>query len=106
MMGNDNVLRGADLVITGEGKTDSQTKGGKLCSVVLDKCKKNNIPLILVSGAISGDLDSFLDDYLAVFSISSGQSTTEKQSAESKRDMMLLIENIARLIKFKIQKRH
>lgn len=40
----------ADLVITGEGKIDSQTLDGKVVSGILQLCKKHKKPLIAVCG--------------------------------------------------------
>ncbi len=45
-------IHGADLVITGEGKSDSQTLSGKLCYVISQTVKKQNLPIALLSGAI------------------------------------------------------
>ena len=48
----DRRLNGADFVMTGEGRSDSQTLQGKLPFKVLEAAKRQNIPVILVSGAI------------------------------------------------------
>ncbi len=43
----------ADIVITGEGKSDSQTIMGKLPYLVLRECKKHGKPCVLLSGQIT-----------------------------------------------------
>lgn len=52
-IGFDEIIRGADLVITGEGRSDFQTPRGKTPSGVLARTKRQGIPTALVSGAIS-----------------------------------------------------
>ncbi|MFA6717003.1 MAG: glycerate kinase, partial [Victivallaceae bacterium] len=49
-------LPGADILITGEGCTDFQTAHGKLCAVVAQAAKEAEVPAVLVSGALKGDL--------------------------------------------------
>ena len=43
---------GADLVITGEGRIDSQTLSGKLISGLLERCRALNLPLVAVGGSV------------------------------------------------------
>ena len=93
-----DAVSNADLVITGEGRTDSQTKGGKLCSAVAAECHKRHVPVVLVSGALVGDLPAFHEDFFAAFSISSGQATLERQIRESKSDLYFTAMNIARFL--------
>ena len=51
----DAVLKGADLVITGEGKSDRQTLSGKVALGVLHRAK--GIPVALLSGRIEDEAD-------------------------------------------------
>ncbi len=55
-------IEGADLVITGEGRTDYQTAFGKLPCGVANTAKAQGIPCILISGAIKGDISSLYDN--------------------------------------------
>ena len=48
----DNLLKGADMVITGEGKIDYQTPKGKTAAGVLNRAKKHNIPVIAIGGRV------------------------------------------------------
>jgi len=54
-------LSGASLVITGEGRTDSQTLGGKTAFGVAALAKAQGIPVVLISGSISADAEGLLD---------------------------------------------
>ena len=65
----DKEIESADLVITGEGKTDAQSTMGKAISGIAKRCKKKDIPLIVVSGALEKGYDKLLEDGVnAVFS--------------------------------------
>ncbi len=53
----ERAIKGADLVITGEGKIDSQTIYGKAPIGVAKIAKKYNIPVIAVAAIIGDDAD-------------------------------------------------
>lgn len=48
----DTTLRGADLVITGEGKVDFQTAKGKTAAGVLARANNQHIPVIAIGGCV------------------------------------------------------
>ncbi len=48
-------LRGADLVITGEGRVDFQTAFGKTPSGVAKAARKLKVPVIAIGGALADD---------------------------------------------------
>ena len=45
-------IKGADLIITGEGRTDRQSLMGKVPSGILEEVKRQGIPVIVVAGSI------------------------------------------------------
>lgn len=49
----DDLLAGADLVVTGEGKADRQTVMGKLPYVILQRSMRQGIPVALVAGQVA-----------------------------------------------------
>ena len=49
-IGFDEIIKDADLVITGEGKIDSQTLNGKLPSAVAQRASARNIPVMAICG--------------------------------------------------------
>lgn len=51
IIGFDQLLDGADLVITGEGRLDSQSLGGKVVSGVTSRAGTAGVPVIAVCGA-------------------------------------------------------
>lgn len=54
-------LENADLVITGEGKVDSQTIFGKTALGVAQLAKSNNVPTIIIAGSIGEDIEELYD---------------------------------------------
>ena len=51
--GFDEALRGADVVLTGEGCSDGQTVHGKVAAGVLRKAKEQGVKTVLMSGQIT-----------------------------------------------------
>lgn len=48
----DEKIKDADLILTGEGKSDEQTLMGKVAEGILRRAKANGIPVHLLSGAV------------------------------------------------------
>ncbi len=55
--GFDSLLKTASLVVTGEGKLDSQTLDGKAISGIVGHAKKYNVPVIAICGQIALGFD-------------------------------------------------
>jgi glycerate kinase len=91
-------LSEADLIITGEGMTDGQTAGGKLCSVVAREGHKAGIPVALISGALGGDAPNLLSTFDYAVSIACGQTSLDVMIKDSKRDLGFAAENLVRAI--------
>ncbi|MGN1346028.1 MAG: glycerate kinase [Eubacteriales bacterium] len=91
-VGFRQALADADLVITGEGKTDRQTVCGKLPFTVAKYAK--NVPVVCLCGTFApeGAQEALYDGgFDAVFSILNAPSALEKAMAETG----LLLENAA-----------
>ncbi len=50
-----DALRGADLVLTGEGQVDATTLHGKLLMRVLQAAKKQGVPVAVICGSLQGE---------------------------------------------------
>lgn len=98
-VGLSAALAGADLLITGEGRTDEQTASGKLCSVLATLARKQGAKTLLVSGALHGQLASFQNIFDYAFSISSGHSSLEANLEHAPENLTFLIRNVMRLLK-------
>lgn len=61
-------LEGCDLVITGEGRIDGQSLGGKVPVGVSRRAKKLGVPVVAVVGVVGDDADAVYDEGItAVF---------------------------------------
>lgn len=70
-IGIDRAIEEADLVITGEGKVDSQTPSGKTAAGVLGRCRKYGVPCVAIGGMVAM-CDALLDaGFAAIFPIPS-----------------------------------
>lgn len=57
LTGFDRLLPGTDLVITGEGRVDSQSLDGKVVSGVARRAKAAGVPVLALAGSVGDDLD-------------------------------------------------
>ncbi|MDR2553606.1 MAG: glycerate kinase [Treponema sp.] len=92
-------IRGADLMITGEGMTDSQTAAGKLCSVAARESRRAGVPAALLSGGLEGDLSALFEIFDYAVSISAGETSLEGMIAQSRRDLVFAAENLIRALR-------
>lgn len=70
----DNMIDNANLVITGEGKSDAQTMMGKVPHGVLQHCKTKGIPVWLISGNIEDKEDFLKNNFDLVSGINIGDN--------------------------------
>ncbi len=77
--GFDDLLEGADYVITGEGRIDAQTARGKVPAGVAKRAGAAKVPVIAVAGAVSADADVHGAVGLgAIFSVMQGPMSLEE----------------------------
>lgn len=57
LLGINQILKSADLVITGEGKLDAQSLNGKAPIGIAQRAKKYDLPVIAIAGGVSGDIE-------------------------------------------------
>ena len=70
--GMEEALDGADLVITGEGRLDSQTLMGKGPGCVISMARERGIPVAAVCGMIAADFDYRQADLASAIAVSDG----------------------------------
>ena len=97
-------LEGASLVVTGEGRIDSQSIRGKTPVGVSKRAKAaGNIPVIALAGGISSDAEVVYEHGIdAVFSVVQGVSTLEGALAEAEDNLYRTAHNVARVMSLKI----
>lgn len=81
----------ADAVITGEGKSDSQTLHGKVPSVVAKLAKNNEKPCYLISGQVTEDLGVH---FTAVFALAETEADIQKVMEDTPRHLERKIKEI------------
>lgn len=57
----DSRLKGVDLVVTGEGRTDWQSCFGKVVQGVGDRCKKSGVPAVALVGSMGEGADKIFE---------------------------------------------
>lgn len=96
----ENKLKDSDLVITGEGSIDSQTRFGKTPYGVVSVAKKYNIPTIALAGSIGKDIDILYDyGFDSIFSIMQGVENLDEALKNGKYNLEKTANNIARTLK-------
>lgn len=94
----ESALRDANLVITGEGRIDSQTIHGKTPIGVARIAKRYGVPVIALTGAISRDYGAVHEHGLdAVFPILTEVSTLEQALSDARDNLTITARNVARV---------
>ena len=95
----DGLLPGADLVLTGEGRLDSQSLGGKVVIGVARRAKVRGVPVIaLVGGLGEGWRGAYAEGVTAVFSINTRPMTLEEAGPLTAENLAATVENVLRLL--------
>ncbi len=94
-------LAKADIVFTGEGGIDFQTKFGKTPYGVAQAAKQSGKKVIAVAGYIGEGIDTLYKEGIdAVFGIVPGASELDKLLVEGPQNVERTCENIARVLQF------
>jgi len=92
-------IKGADLVLTGEGRVDFQTAFGKTPSGVAKAAKQCKVPVIAIGGALSDDARQVFDHGIdAIESAAAKDMTLEVAIKNSKHDLANAAERVIRMI--------
>ncbi|HEO8420681.1 glycerate kinase [Mycobacteroides abscessus subsp. abscessus] len=89
-------VKGADMVWTGEGCIDFQTKFGKTPIGVASVAKKYNKPVVAFAGKIGNNIDSLYEKIDSIFCIMQGVTTLEEALANGKQNLERTSENMIR----------
>ncbi|MDI6617682.1 MAG: glycerate kinase [Clostridiales bacterium] len=93
-------IKGADLVITGEGMIDFQTAFGKTPYGVAKTAKEKNIPVIAIAGGIGKDARTLYDKgFDSIFSIVDKPMTLDEAIKNGSSYLQQTAERIMRVIK-------
>ncbi|MDX2503005.1 MAG: glycerate kinase [Gammaproteobacteria bacterium] len=88
-----------DLIITGEGRFDSQSIQGKLVGRLSEYADKYNIPMLVICGSIGEDLDmNAISQNISTFSICHGPSSLEYTMNNTAVLLDKLISNLLKVL--------
>ena len=98
-IGFDAMLEDAELVITGEGRIDSQSVHGKVISGIAKRTRSRGIPLIALVGGIAEGAEAGYDlGVTAMFGIDRSAQDFHEFAADSTKYYQRTLEDILRLI--------
>ncbi|NIA13641.1 MAG: glycerate kinase [Nitrospiraceae bacterium] len=96
--GLEERMAGADLVITGEGRLDDQSAGGKTPVGVARIAKRANLPVVALAGTLGdGYRALYAEGIDAMLSISPGPGSLEEAMAQTTELLRDAAETVARL---------
>ena len=89
-------MKGADLVVTGEGRLDQQTLGGKAPFGITRLAAKYRVPVIIVAGSLGADARLFYPQGMgAVFSVIDRPCSLEEALTRAADNLRRTARNIA-----------
>ncbi len=98
----ENKIKDADLIISGEGRIDSQTINGKVISGIAKLTKQHNKQLIVFCGAYSQDADKLYDiGVSSYFSIVNSIITLEEALKNGQQNLESTSINVSKIVKLK-----
>lgn len=93
--GLEDKLRGAQLVLSGEGRCDFQTQMGKTPFGVAQAARKTGVPVVLIAGSVGPGVEAlYQHGVTSVFSMADGPMTLE----EAMRNAAPLLTNVTERI--------
>lgn len=96
----DSLLAGTDLVLTGEGKIDTQSLRGKVVIGVARRAKKQDVPVVAIVGDIGDDIDKAYEIGVSgIFSTNRVAVPFKDAKKRAGSDMMLTVDNLMRFLK-------
>lgn len=99
-VGFDGLLEGTGLVITGEGRIDSQSVQGKVISGIARRTKPREVPLLALVGGIAEDAGAGYDlGVTAMFSIDRSAQDFRAYADKSALYYQRTLEDILRLLR-------
>ncbi|QQO10229.1 glycerate kinase family protein [Breznakiella homolactica] len=95
----DGLLKGTDLVFTGEGKIDSQSLRGKVVIGVARRAKKQKVPVAAIVGDIGDTIEgAYAEGVSGIFSINRVAVPFKEARERSKNDLILTVDNLLRFM--------
>jgi glycerate kinase len=89
------IINGADLIITGEGRIDSQTALGKVPAGIARAAKHHGVPVIAIGGSLGKGYEAVYDEGItSVFSVVNDLVPFSAVKQTCRQDLYMLIKNL------------
>ncbi|WP_434763662.1 glycerate kinase [Vibrio fortis] len=95
----DEVLKGASLVITGEGQMDNQTLQGKTPYGIALRAQKQGIPTIGIAGSLGSEVDELYSAMTSLFGTVRSPQPLSQVLEEAEANLTRTARNIAATLK-------
>jgi glycerate kinase len=95
----DDVLKGADLVITGEGQMDNQTLQGKTPYGIAKRASLQGIPTIGIAGSLGTEVEALYDEMSSLFGTVRSPQSLDQVLQEAEKNLTRTARNIAATLK-------
>ena len=95
----DELVTGADYVLTGEGRIDNQTLGGKVIAGIVQRSNKAGVPVIAFAGSVQPGYEKLYEEgLLATFSITSKPISLGEALEQGEENLLYTVSNAIRLL--------
>lgn len=95
----DHLVQSADLVMTGEGKIDTQSLRGKVVIGVARRSKAHNVPVFAIVGDIGDNIEPAYDMGVSgIISINRVAVPFHEAKQRAKKDLSLTVDNFVRML--------
>ena len=99
-VGFDRLLEGTNLVLTGEGKMDTQSLRGKVVIGVARRAARKNVPVVAVVGDIGDGVEAAYDmGVSAIFSTNRVAMPFDQAKSRSRADLRLTVRNLVHFLR-------
>lgn len=100
LSGFDEALKDADFVITGEGRIDGQSLDGKVISGIVNRAKRQGVPVYAIVGSVGENADKLYEKGLdGIYSIINKPDSLENVLNNSEKLYSACAESLFRTIK-------
>lgn len=99
VLGADEILKGADLIVTGEGQMDNQTLQGKTPFGIANRAKRKGIPSIGIAGSLGHEIDELYSTINSTFGTVRSPQSLEQVLSEASKNLTRTARNIAATLK-------
>ncbi|MFA0627023.1 glycerate kinase [Vibrio sp. 10N.222.49.A3] len=95
----DDLLKGADLVITGEGQMDNQTLQGKTPYGIAKRASLQGIPIIGIAGSLGTEVEALYGEMNSLFGTVRSPQSLDQVLLEAELNLTRTARNIAATLK-------